>query len=481
MIFWSIASALVLSAVLVLLIPLVRQRAPISARRSAHGLAVLKDQLAEIERDKLSGRLAASEADAARLEIERRILIETDPSDDDADERLTDVRATRRRRLAAAALILFVVPAGTAGVYLTSGTPGAPDFPLAGRSAERAEMAQEAERRRGMVEMARRLEARLADAPDDFEGWMLLGRTLLTLGDGMQASNAFRGAVAASDGDGRAYAALGEALIRLNQSVVVPEAIDAFEQALSAMPGDPRSRYYLGLAAFQRGQLEAALRQWIALEFDTPPNAPWRELLVTRIDAAAEQAGLDAETLRTEIGAAERVRPPPAEPAGPAGPSAADMAAASDMTPEQRLEMIRGMVDSLAARLVDNPDDVDGWRRLAQSRLVLGEREAALNAYEEALKRAPEEVDLLLDYARALHPPGSDPRSMPDAFIDAVQRVRAVAPDHPEGLFFGGLIAERRGDASTARALWSRLIERLPNDAPVRDGIQARIDALGDG
>lgn len=482
MIFWAIASALVLAAVLALLIPLLRRRTLATVGRPDAGLSVLKDQLAEVDRDLGAGRLAASEAEAARTEIERRMLRELEQAQADPDTTHAEVGvgATRRRRLLAAALILFVVPVGTAGLYLTSGAPGLPDFPLASRSAERAEMAQEAERRRGLVEMARDLEARLADEPDDVEGWMLLGRTLLTLGDPEQAANAFRGAVLASKGDGRAFAELGEALVRANQGVVVPEAINAFEQAVTAMPGEPRSRYYLGLALFQRGKLEAALRAWIDLELDTPSNASWRGLLVNRIEQAASEGGVDADALRAEVLAATPGRSVASrEP--PRGPSAEDMAAARDMTPEQRLTMIRGMVGSLAARLEENPDDIDGWRRLARSRMVLGEREAAFAAYEKAIALAPEDVDLLFDYARALHPPGSDARSMPDAFIDVVLRARVLAPDHPEGLFFGGLIAERRGDKETARTLWSLLLERLPENTPVRDGIRARIDSLNDG
>lgn len=478
MIFWSIASVLVLAAVLALLIPILRRRAYAVVDRPDAGLAVLKDQLSEIDRDLAAGRLAESEAEAARTEIERRMLRELDQTQAGSDtaDAEAQVGAVRRRRLLAAALVLFVVPVGTAGLYLMSGEPGLPDFPLASRSAERAEMAQEAERRRGLVEMARDLEARLADEPNDVEGWMLLGRTLLTLGDPEQAASAFRGAVLASKGDGRAFAELGEALVRANQGVVVPEAINAFEQAVTAMPGEPRSRYYLGLALFQRGRLEQALRAWIDLELDTPSNASWRGLLVNRIEQAASEGGIDAEALRAEVLAATPGRSAPTR-----GPSAEDMAAARDMTPEQRLTMIRGMVDSLAARLKENPDDIDGWRRLARSRLVLGEREAAFAAYEKAIALAPEDVDLLFDYARALHPPGSDARSMPDAFIDVVLRARVLAPDHPEGLFFGGLIAERRGDKETARTLWSLLLERLPENTPVRDGIRARLDSLNDG
>jgi cytochrome c-type biogenesis protein CcmH len=68
----------------------------------------------------------------------------------------------------------------------------------------------------------------------------------------------------------------------------------------------------------------------------------------------------------------------------PAGPSAEDMAAAAQMTAEERRQMVRGMVERLAARLNDNPDDRDGWLRLARAYEVLGEPEKAADARARA-------------------------------------------------------------------------------------------------
>ena len=54
------------------------------------------------------------------------------------------------------------------------------------------------------------------------------------------------------------------------------------------------------------------------------------------------------------------------------------------MSPEQRSQMIRGMVASLAAKLEANPDDAEGWRRLARAYQVLGEDEKAKDASAKA-------------------------------------------------------------------------------------------------
>jgi cytochrome c-type biogenesis protein CcmH len=77
---------------------------------------------------------------------------------------------------------------------------------------------------------------------------------------------------------------------------------------------------------------------------------------------------------------------PPAElptTAAP-GPSAADVAAAREMSETDRNEMIRGMVARLADRLQNHPDDVEGWLRLLRAYMVLGQREKALEAVIQA-------------------------------------------------------------------------------------------------
>lgn len=469
MMLWAAAGVLLLAAIIALIAPLLRRPRPVAAR-AEHGLSVLKDQLAEIERDQRAGRLAETEASAARTEIERRILAEAGRLEPEGHSHGTG-EDTRRRRFALAAAIILGLPLATAALYLRAGSPGTADLPLSARADERARMTETAQRQKGLMDMIQGLEARLGEQPDDLDGWLLLGRSRLSLGDFERAALAF-GRAADLGGGPEATGEMGEALVRRDRGIVTPDARRAFQAVLEASPGDPRARFYLALAELQAGRAESALRQWLALAADTPPDAPWRGALLQRIETAAEEHDIDLPALRAQLGGARPVE------SGPRGPSQEDIAAARAMSPEDRLDMIRGMVDSLVARLEQDPSDIDGWLRLGRSWQVLGEPEKSVAAYREAAERAPDNVDIQLDYARALFPPGTAERAMPAAFAGVIARVRDLAPDHPEGLFFAGMIAARNGDADGARDLWGRLIARLPADSPVRAAIETRLATL---
>lgn len=482
---WLVIAVLLIAALLALLAPLLRQPRAVS-ERSEHGLAVLRDQLAEVDRDVASGRIGSEAAEAARLEIERRMLAEAERRDREEAADSPSAEAGRRRRFAAAAMVLALIPAGSVVLYLMHGRPDLPDMPLSDRSAERARMAEVQESRRGLAEMAADLERRLAAKPGDVDGWMLLGRTRMTLGQADEAAVAFRHATVAGSGDPQAFAELGEALVRANDGVVGAEARQAFLEAVAKMPGEPRSRFYLGLASRQAGKLDEALEWWLALEADTPGDAPWRQVLAANIRETAAAAGADLKALRAKIRTEQRTSDTAKSPSGadtgtgkPArGPTDADVAAAKEMPADDRLAMIQGMVDGLAARLKTNPDDLDGWRRLGRSYLVLNRRPEAVDAYRHAAELAPDDIDVLLDYAHALFPPGMSERDMPAAFMTVIGEVRRLEPDNPEGLFFGGLIAVRRGDAAEARTLWGKLLDKLPADSPVGAAVRRRLDQL---
>src|SRR3546814_12879498 len=93
-----------------------------------------------------------------------------------------------------------------------------------------------------------------------------------------------------------------EALTAASQGVVSPHARAAFEEALTDDPGNPRARYYLGLAAAQAGDPRAAYETWLALAADTQAPAPRRALLGAQVRRAAEDTGLAPGT---QIGRAE--------------------------------------------------------------------------------------------------------------------------------------------------------------------------------
>ena len=138
--------------------------------------------------------------------------------------------------------------------------------------------------------------------------------------------------------------------------------------------------------------------------------------------------------------------------------------------------MIEGMVSRLASRLAENPNDLQGWIRLARSYNVLGKPNDARTAMAKATKVAPENVDILTLYARTIRAAaGNKPTA---ASIEIMQKVLTLQPANVEALFFAGLAAARAGDKAEARRLWEKAQSGLPQDSKERAALQRQIDGL---
>nr|WP_245504472.1 c-type cytochrome biogenesis protein CcmI [Aquabacter spiritensis] len=331
-------------AVMAVLWPLSRQRTERAAREA--DLAVYRDQLAELDRDAASGRLPPEQAEAARLEVARRLL-----SADTAPAAAGASTAGRRRVAALAALVL--IPAFGAGLYAALGTPSVPGMPLAARLSAPPDGSD-------VAILVRRVEDHLAANPQDGRGYEILAPVYLKLGRPDDAVRAYAQAARLLGATAERQAALGEAMVVRSEGVVTQDAVRAFQAALALDPTLPRARYFLGLAAEQDGRRQDAADIWGQMLREAPPNAPW---------AGIVRAGL------ARIGA-----PAPATP----GPSAEDVAAAAALSSAERGAMIQGMVERLETRLKSEPKDLDGWLRLARAWRVLGDAEKARGALDTA-------------------------------------------------------------------------------------------------
>ncbi len=375
MIFWVAASVMAALAVLLLVLPLWRGRGA-AAARDAYDLAIYRDQLAELERDLARGVLTSDQAATARTEIERRML--------QASERKHRPLAAAGPARALALVLALAVPGAAVVLYGQLGNPGLPAHPLAARqSPPPAPVAPDGN---SLSDLADRLAARLEQSPGDIQGFILLARTYGELGRYLDAAQAYRRAIANGDESSETRASLGEVLTAAGGGRVGPEARAAFAEALERDPANPRALYYGGLAYAQAGRLAEALDVWRSLAAQTPPDAPWKELLDNRI--ASTQAALDGEPPPEIARPAPEPQPAPGASSpdlgrGP-GPSQEDVAAAAEMSNDQRQAFIRSMVDRLAARLEEEPDDLAGWLRLTRAYTVLGEREQAVAALDQA-------------------------------------------------------------------------------------------------
>lgn len=431
---WLALAAMTVAAIALVTIPLWRARARVSPGPE-HDMEVYRDQLRDVERDLARGVLAAEEAEAARLEVERRLLA--------ADAARTDGRSYHIRwRRASAVALAGAVPAAAFGLYLWIGAPDAPSQPFAQRGPSApttGEMAEAQGSAPPLAQAIQQLAARLAQSPDDLDGWTLLGRAYLEQGRFADAGNAFRRAVELAPGNPSLQFMLAESLIFAADGIVTPAASTALKRTLELESGDPGARFYLALADMQAGRTQAAFDGWRALIEDSPPDAPWLAVLRRNVSAAAEELGLDPEkVLPPEPQVAAR------EPGSPPGPTAADVASAREMPPDAQASMIESMVARLAARLEEEPDDLEGWLRLGRSYYVLGRVEDARQAYQRAAALAPDDPRIAtamkaLDDEPAAAPPAAAaaPAGSPGPTPADVAAAREMSPDDRAGMIEG--------------------------------------------
>jgi cytochrome c-type biogenesis protein CcmH len=388
MLLW-IAFALLTAAVLAwVLAPLARPapvgEAPGSADASAEAgaRAVYRDQLAEIEAERAQGLIGASEADAAKVEVSRRLLASAARSE--AARSAAAARDSRwHANVALAAAV--AVPLLTLGLYLLHGSPGMPSGPVAGRT--------EAEREQALLaQMIAKVEARLREAPDDGKGWEVIAPVYLRLGRFADAQTAYSNAARLLGESPKLLAGIAEASIFANDGLVKDEARTAYEKLLKLEPGEVEPRFWLAMAKEQDGRLADALADYKALLGEAPPGASYRAALDQRIRQVAARMGGSAQ--------APDKAPDRAPTKGPAGPTAADLDAAAKLGPEERERMIVGMVEGLAQRLKANGRDLPGWLRLINAYAVLGRQEEARAALAEARHTFAGDASALADLAR---------------------------------------------------------------------------------
>ncbi len=372
MVFWIFAALLLFLVTLIVLLPILR-----GTTREVGGaisdVAVYKDQLKELDADIARGVLSESEAEASRLEISRRLLA--------ADARDKDElgAAPQAGNTTAIVAISATLIAGSALVYGMIGAPGIPDQPLAERlvrlTQEEAEIRYAesgAEGPRALSEqeadLLDRLREALKERPDDLTGHKLLVQTLNSIGD---YSGAWQGQaevlrILGDDASDEDFTDKAELMIFAAGGMVSPSADQVLSQALQLSPTNQRARFYSGISLAQNGRPELAMQLWSGLMTEGAPNAPWKAPVRAQMQQLSQNTGI------------------PIPEGTLSGPTAEDMEAASDMSENDRMEMIRGMVEGLSDRLATDGGSSAEWARLIRALAVLGDTERAQAIYREA-------------------------------------------------------------------------------------------------
>ncbi len=391
MTFWIIALLIAAATAVSMLVALRAQGDTQSA--AASDLKVYRDQLDEVERDLARGVLTESEADTVRTEVSRRLL--------EADKRAQKAQASEGGRIwPAAVLIAAVTLGGGYWLYTTIGAPGYPDQPMATRIAEIAEAAAnrmgqaEAEEQAAatmlpppepdarFLELMDDLRAVLEDRPDDLRGLGLLAQNEARLGN-LQAAQAAQARIIELKGDAVEpidLIAMIDMMVFAAAGYVSPEAEEQIRRLLAIAPDNGAAQYYTGLTLAQNGRPDQAFPIWRQLLEQGPQNAPWVPILRQEIVGIAAAAGVNYEL---------------PDAGGVRGPDAEAMAAADEMSEEDRQAMIEGMVEGLASRLATDGGTAEEWAQLITALGVLGDTERATAIVTEARQVFAESAEAL--------------------------------------------------------------------------------------
>jgi cytochrome c-type biogenesis protein CcmH len=281
------ALALVAATLAFLLWPLARApRAPQATDAASSNVAILRDSLAELERDHAAGTIAPAEYEQAKLELKRRLL------EDAATAEGASPASASRRPLAAVATAI-ALPVTAAGLYLLLGAPAALDPELRHPQVGREDV-------EAMVE---RLAQRLQNRPDDAEGWAMLGRSYRVLGRNEEAAQAYARAEKVVNADPRLLVDYAESLALAHGGSLVGKPAELVARALELDPANPLALMLSGAVAFQREDYRGAIAQWEKVQGRLEPGSEEARAVGDSIAKARELAA---------------VQPPPKPAAGKA-------------------------------------------------------------------------------------------------------------------------------------------------------------------
>lgn len=380
MFLWTIFGIIVVITVVIIILPVIKMNENTPARKDFDQM-VYRDQLAELNKDLERGLLSENELEAARTEVSRRIL----KSENEKPEEV--VPKSQNLKILITSIVAVSIPLVSMNIYLIIGNPNLENQPFAIKSdlqkISQNNRTNNSEKTLDLEASINNLKIRLRENKNDLEGWILLGRSYLVTQKPNLAIEAFKKAIELDPKNIEINAFIGEAIVFSANGKVTEEAKQAFQHALSDDNINPASLYYLALFEAQNGNLKKAFDQWVSLAAITPPDAPWYPMLRRQIVDTSKTLGINLDKFNVSKSTDNNLN---ATSIKEKGPTKEDIEAAKNMSEKDRSDMIRGMVEGLANRLKENPNDVSGWEKLIRAYRVLGETQKAKQAEQELKK-----------------------------------------------------------------------------------------------
>ncbi len=277
--FIACALLLLLLATAAVVFPLLRKAPSAESIGSDANLDVLRDQLAELDADLRNGVISPDQHEVARMEIERRVLDESQMNGAGARQTQT------ARRWLAPALTIAVVPVAAIALYLQLGSTEGLDVD-AYVQRQASEITPEK-----VQQMTRQLAQHLEQNPDDAEGWVMLGRAYKALQEFDASARAWARAAQLQPDDADVLTDYAEVLGLAAQGDLAGEPTRLLERALQLDPAQSKALALGGSAAFGREDYAAAIEHWQKLLLLSATDEQLSDALRTGIAEAQARLG----------------------------------------------------------------------------------------------------------------------------------------------------------------------------------------------
>jgi cytochrome c-type biogenesis protein CcmH len=278
--FILIALAMIVLAVAVLLWPL-RKQTHLNRGDLEENVQILRDQLAQLKVDEQEGRIDAQQAQSAKFDIEKRVLLEENAINADLPPEETPQSPKASRPWATALGIGVFVPIAGIAFYLMVGNP----FVIETFQAPPQQMMTQQDIER----MVKRLEDRLKESPNDLEGWKMLARSYSNLERLPEATTALGKALALEPNDPILMVDYADLLAYQNQSAK-GEPLKLVLKALGILPDNIKGLALAGTAYYEAKDFKEAQRYWARALALAEPGSPLANAMADNIAAAKAAA-----------------------------------------------------------------------------------------------------------------------------------------------------------------------------------------------
>ena len=288
--FWLIAAGMILLALALLIPALIRRPREESLDRASLNVAVVREQLAELDADIAAGKLDEASAAAARHDLERELLDALDR------EQTAGAQTAKAGGRWLAPLLALALPAASVLLYLALGNPDlAPRLQAAPPAAAAAGGAEQPPTQHDIEAMLARLQEKLEANPNHPEGWALLGRSYTSLQRYDEALAAYQLAREYGGDTPELLIDHADALIAAQGGNFTDEAGDMLRRSLAQQPDNPKGLWLMGHWHFQRGDYRQALERWQRVAALIDPASKNGRILAQQIRMAQAKLGIEPE------------------------------------------------------------------------------------------------------------------------------------------------------------------------------------------